>query len=238
MASRKYRALIGIPNAKEKGTKQVKRTNETLHLKYIEKIMPHWDVHTSVDEYPDLFADADRLWAEAFGNEEPGSPTEAAEKLNETFGESMGLVFQTKQPKGLTRADKAKFKKAEKTGVYVMSTANPDGLFESWSYPIASSYGGLNPEKCRLVHRGYGTYNDMLPVADIAWDSTFLPNIALVYYEEKQQGGRTVKHYDVIDERTALDVRSDAEWGSFLQDKYTECIGKDGMVAIVECVLY
>lgn len=223
-----YRALIGTPQLESENV--TKAEMEPIVLKEIDKVMPHWNSSAKVKPYPAMFADADKMYA-TLGQGTPSSPDDAAKQLATAYGDA-GMLFTTDKPRG-HKKDDTRTAPSPNTGLYVYTTCNPDGWFDSYSYPITHSYNGIDARTSKLAHHGYGTMNDMLEVGDLDWEATYLPSVAFVYWEDSD-GKTKKKHYDMID-RSPMDSDTDAEWAQKLQDFYTEKLGRHGIISMVEC---
>lgn len=91
-------------------------------------------------------------------------------------------------------------KPSKKTKLYGYSFVNPNGMFDSYLYPIQHSFNEHlgDVEACKLINKNYGTAHDILQIADLSFGATFLPAVVFssgdmfeAYFndDDKSQGG-------------------------------------------------
>lgn len=221
-----YPAFLGVPEPpkKDDGEKYQKREREAIEWETMQEVLKHWDTHTKVEPYPDHFTNPDEIWRRMKRNERKGKMPYQA--LNE-YGKSRGLQFYREPPEEYKDIDTRT--PARTTGLLCYSTLNPDGMFDSYTFPIEHSYNGISVESSKLVNKNYGTNHDMLFVNELDWDdATLLPEIGFMAYKDEDGEWQ----YDVIE---CDDEMNHSEWAQRLYDFYFDKLGLYGMIAIIEC---
>lgn len=237
-----FRALVAFPAADVQTktgmtTKQSKEAWETAQRAALNKCMDHFLTTKSVKPYPMYAVDPDKAYLDlCHRNGTKVDIDNAIEELNEGY-KSDGLLFLPQKAKGCTKTD-TRLKPAKLTKSYAYSTANPDGYFSDYLFPIFHSFGGVSTNASKLCHRGYGTMHDMLEIGDVDLDACFLPSVLFIAWDEQPSArAKTPKRtYDII-ERGMEDVTTDTEWAKLISDTMLERIGRHGIIAMAECKL-
>lgn len=236
-----FRALVAFPAADVQTkagmtTKQTKEAWETAQRAALDKCMEHFLTTKSVKPYPMYAVDPDKAYFDLCHR--MGTKVDidnAIEELNDGYKED-GLLFLPQKAKGCSKTD-TRLKPAKLTKAYAYSTANPDGYFSDYLFPIFHSYGGVSTNASKLCHRGYGTMHDMLEIGDVDLDACFLPSVMFIAWNEQSARTKTPKKmYDII-ERSTEGITTDDEWSKLISDTTIERIGRHGVIAMVECKL-
>lgn len=225
-----YSAFIGVPalEKREDGEKYKKKEREELQWAAMQRALEHWKNDRQVDPYPYPFKDPDKLWKNL--KQRKINRGKVPEKVLNEYGKSQGLVFLREKPEEYAETDTRT--KSAVTGVYCYSTQNPDGMYDSYNFPITEAWNGISAESSRLVNRNFGTYSDMLCVNEIDWwDSTLLPEIGFMQYIDEKTGD---EKYDMIE---VDDGMGQTEWSQRLYDFFFHRLGIYGMIAVIECTV-
>lgn len=240
-----FRALVAFPaepmDDKDGATqKQSKEVWDAVQRKALDKCMNHFLSTKSVKMYPMPAVNPDKAYRALC--EEKGidiSPKYALDEMNKFYKDDH-LIFTTQKAKGFTKTDTREPSPLLKA--YAYSTANPDGWCSDYLYPIFHSFGGVNVNASKLCHNGYGTMHDMLAIGDVDWQACFLPNAIFMAWDEtpeqKPESKRTKKptrEFDFFERELTDNIFSDKDWAKYISDMLTEKIGRDGVVAVIEC---
>lgn len=121
-------------------------------------------------------------------------------------------------------------KMARKTKLYAYSTSNPNGMFNSYSYPIEHSYIDSidDVEASKLLNRNYGTMHDIILLGDLDFEGTFFPNVIF------RNDGEVLESYPDYDADKEADPGGDPEE---IRQFLEETMDREDYVAIIECEL-
>jgi hypothetical protein len=237
-----FRTLVAFPAedvTRKAGTsgKQAKEEWNETQRHALEKVMSHFLTTKSVKPYPMPAVNPDRAFKQLCDSTGVNiSLDNAIASLNSAYKEDK-LIFLTQKAKGCTKTDTRKPSPLLKA--YAYSTANPDGWFSDYLFPLYHSFGGVSTQASKLCHRSYGSMNDLLEVEDMDWEASFLPSVIFLAWDEPPKSGRAKKptrKYDML-ERSATDVTDDGEWAKLLSDTVIDKVGRHGIIAIAECKL-
>lgn len=121
-------------------------------------------------------------------------------------------------------------KPSKKTKLYAYCTSNPNGMFDSYNYPIENSYidSISDIEASKLLNRNYGTMHDIILLGDLDFEGTFLPNVVF------RNDGEVLESYQDYDADKEVDPGGDPEEiRAFLE----ETMDREDYIAIIECEL-
>ena len=232
MSECRYRALVGVPSLSLDGeTKPHIKLDarQPIQVACIEEAMLHWSNLRHVEPYPlprPSTPDADDLIRRLSRGRR--GEFDALRLLAE-WGRPRHMVFLTERPAEYAETDSRPF--SASTGLLAYSVANPDGYYDSWQMPIVTQWNDVSVETCKLANTSYGTYHDMLYVADVAWfGTTFMPDVAFCAYRDDEAEGGIA--YDEL----FRDGQETKTWEHELCSFYQQRIGLYGTVAMVECV--
>lgn len=228
MPEKRYRALIGVPALSLSGeTKPNMRLSERTEIQRmcVGEAMEHWSTTRHVAPYPlpsRTTPDADALARRMLRGRRDGA---TAESLLRDWGRSRHIVFLSRRPDGC-ESDARPF--GQDTGLLAYSVANPDGYYDSWRMPITRQWNDISVESCKLASTSYGTYHDMLYVADVAWvGTTFMPDVAFCAMRDGEGG--------IAYEELFRDDQPTKVWEHDLQAFFQKRLGLYGTIAMVEC---
>lgn len=232
MSERRYRALVGVPSLSLDGESKphIKLADrQPIQVMSIEEAMGHWSNRRHVPPYPlpaQSTPDADALARRlSRGRRVAIDPGRALAE----WGRPRHIVFLSGRPDGCEGTDSRPF--GQSTGLLAYSVANPDGYYDSWQMPIVTQWNDVSVETCKLANTSYGTYHDMLYVADVAWfGTTFMPDVAFCAYRDDEADG------GIAYEELFRDDQDTKTWEHELCSFYQQRIGLYGTVAMVECV--
>lgn len=235
MPENRYRALVGVPPISQDGLVKpsLKLAEKTrIQRMCVEDAMWHWHNARHVSPYPlprQSSPDADglyrRLTRHASGETDP-------REVLDGWGETRHMVFLPADEAPETAGAAVDPRKpALETGLLAYSVANPDGYYDSWDMPITKNWNDISVESCKLASASYGTYHDMLHVADVAWfGTTFMPDVAFCAYRDEMGDGT------IVYEEMFRDDQDTKTWEHDLNTFFQQRIGLYGTIAMVECV--
>lgn len=233
MSDYRYRALVGVPPISQDGVSKPRlklAEKNRIQRMCVEEAMWHWSNMRHVPPYPlpaKSTPDADRL--ARLLRKKSGKADVPPESLLNDWGKGRHMVFLSTRPAEHEEDDRRPF--GQETGLLAYSVANPDGYYDVWDLPIKTQWNDISVESCKLASASYGTYHDMLHVADVAWfGTTFMPDVAFCAYRDEDVEG------NIAFEELFRDDQDTKTWEHDLNTFFQHRIGLYGMVAMVECV--